>query len=213
MINQSALLIADPEWIRLQIREDDEARFDERVARVQRVKTHKIIPHLWFDVASTECRDLFRDGHFYGCICLSQSVAEGLAKFVLEVHHETVGKQKRPIELCEKPATGRTLIDMLKNLKRGLYQGQPWSVLTEKCLKAFECIEGGDRDDFHHLNKRIITDLKKLEDRAEECVTALYDIESELFGFEFTDGAIIPYQREYWPDAGKKYAKVHLRAY
>lgn len=203
----------DAEWTRQQIQKDDESKFEQKVARAQRAKVHRIIPHVWFDVASTECRDLFRDGHFYGCICLSQSVAEGLAKFVLEVHHATVGKQKRPIELCEKPATGKPLIDMLKNLKRGLYHGQPWSVLSEKCLKAFDCIEGGDRDDFHHLNKRIITHFAKLEERAEECVTALYDIESELFAFEFTDGAITPYQREYWPDAGKKYAKVHLRAY
>jgi hypothetical protein len=213
MSTESISAPADPEWIRQQIRADDEVKFNQRVARVQRVKVHRIIPHLWFDVASTECMDLFRDGHFYGCICLSQSVAEGLAKFVLETHRVKIGKQKRPIELCEKPATGRRLIDVLKNLKSGLYNGQPWSVLSEKCLKAFDCIEGGDREDFHHLNKRIITDFAKLEERAEQCVTALYDIESELFGFEITDGAITPYQREYWPDAGKKFAKVHLRAY
>lgn len=79
--------------------------------------------------------------------------------------------------------------------------------------EAFDCIEGGDRDDFHYLNKRIIADFAKLEERAEECVLALYEIESELFGFEFKDGAITRYRREYWPDAGKKYAKVHLLAY
>ena len=85
--------------LRRLIQEEDDAKFDQRLARLQRVRLHKIIPHLWFDVASTECRDLFRDGHFYGCVCLTQSVAEALAKFVLEVHKEKIGKQRRPIEL------------------------------------------------------------------------------------------------------------------
>ena len=158
MIDEPVLDRADAERTRQQIKEDDEGRFEQRVARVQRVKVHRIIPHTWFDVASTECRDLFRDGHFYGCICLSQSVAEGLAKFILQVHRAKIGKQNRPIESCEKPATGRPLIDMLKNLKGGTYNGQPMRVLSEKCLKAFDCIEGEDRDTFHHLNKGIITD-------------------------------------------------------
>jgi hypothetical protein len=212
MSPESILAPADPHWIRQQIRTDDEARFDHRVARVQRVKVHKIIPHLWFDVASTESRDLFRDSHFYGCICLSQSVAEGLAKFVLEAHRVTIGKRKRPIESCKKPATGRSLIDMLKKLSGGTRNGQRMSALSDKCLKAFDCIEGGDRDDFHHLNKCILTEFEKLEKRAEECVVALYDIESELFGFDITAGVLTPCQSQYWPDAGK-YAKVYLRAY
>jgi hypothetical protein len=201
------------ESTRKQIQKDDENNFEPRVERAQRTRLHRIIPHLWFDSASTECRDMFRDGHFYGCICLSQSVAEGLAKFVLEVHHFRVGKHKRPIELCKKPATGRQLINWLKSLRIGLYNGQPMSVLSDKCLKAFECIEGGDRDDFHHLNNSIITDFGELEKRAEECVAALYDIESELFGFELTAGGLTPYQREYWPDPGKQHGQVHLRSY
>ena len=213
MTPETVLSRVDAEWTRQQIQKDDEVKFEQRVARAQRVKVHRIIPHVWFDVASTGCWDLFRDGHFYGCICLSQSVAEGLAKFVLEVHHVTVGKHNRPIELCDKPATGRPLIELVKNLKRGLYNGQPMSVVSEKCAKAFECIEGGDRDDFHHLNKRIITDFAELEKRAEQCVAALYDIESELFGFELTPGGLTPYQREYWPDAGKTYGQVDLRSY
>jgi|SRR5579863_1385411 len=213
MTPEISLSRVDAESTRKQIQKDDASNFEPRVARVQRTRLHRIIPHVWFDAASTECRDMFRDGHFYGCICLSQSVAEGLAKFVLEVHRFKVGKQKRPIELCEKPGTGRQLIDWLRSLKSGLYNGQPMSVLSEKCLKAFACVEGGDRDDFHHLNKRVITDFTKLEKRAEECVAALYDIESELFGFELTPGGLTPYRSEYWPDAGKEYGQVHLRSY
>ncbi len=213
MIPETVLEGVDAEWRRQQIQKDDEGRFEQRVARAQRVNVHRIIPHVWFDAASTECRDLFRDGHFYGCVCLSQSVAEGLARFILEVHRAKIGKQKRPIEQCKKPATGKPLIDMLKKLSGGTRNGQPMNALSDKCLEAFDCIGGGDRDDFHHLNKSVPTELEKLEKRAEECVTALYDIESELFGFDITNGVLSPFQSQYWPDAGKKYGQVHLRAY
>lgn len=120
MTNDSLFENVDGDWLRLQVKSDDEGKFEQRIARLQRVKLHKIIPHLWFDLASTECRDLFRDGHYYGCICLSQSVAEGIAKFVLEVHREKVGKQQRPIESCRKPMTGRQLIARLKKFKGGV---------------------------------------------------------------------------------------------
>lgn len=213
MINELVLGRVDAEWTRKQIQEHDERRFEQRVARVLRVKAHRIIPHLWFDAASTECRDLFRDGHFYGCICLSQSVAEGLAKFILEVHQAKVGKSGRPIESCKSPLSGRSLFKRLKKLKEGTYNGRPMCALSEKCLSAFENIEGGDRDDFHHLNKGVLTDHEKLERRAEQCVTALYDIESELFAFDVeSDGSVTPHQRQYWRDAGK-YLTVYLRSY
>jgi hypothetical protein len=70
-------------------------------------------PHVWFEVASTECRDLFRDGHFYGCICLSQSVAEGLGKFILEVQHSAAKNSK-----------GTRLIKLLKSWPRS---GHGWN--------------------------------------------------------------------------------------
>ena len=41
---------------------------------------------------------------------------------------------------------------------------------------------------------------------------ALYDIESELFGFDVTSGSPTPHQRQYWPNTGK-YSQVYLRSY
>jgi hypothetical protein len=200
--------------LRRLIQEEDDAKFDQRLARLQRVRLHKIIPHLWFDVASTECRDLFRDDHFYGCVCLTQSVAEALAKFVLEVHKEKIGKQRRPIELCKKPITGKKLIDRLRKLKGGTRNGEPISVLSQGCIDAFERIEGRDRDDFHHLNKGVATEREKLEKRAEECVSSLYEIESELFRFGVDKGVLVPLQPQYWPrpDAGDQ-VRVFLRSH
>lgn len=214
MTNDSLFENVDGDWLRLQVKSDDEGKFEQRIARLQRVKLHKIIPHLWFDLASTECRDLFRDGHYYGCICLSQSVAEGIAKFVLEVHREKVGKQQRPIESCRKPMTGRQLIARLKKLKGGTRNDMPISVLSQRCIEAFERIEGRDRDDFHHLNKDVAMDREKLEKRAEECLSDLYDIESDLFGFGIENGAVTPFKPQYWPlPNADGLTRVFLRSY
>jgi hypothetical protein len=210
MTPETVLGGAGAEWTRLQIQKDDESKFELRVARAQRTNVHRIIPLEWFAIASTECRDMFIDGRFYGCICLAQSVAEGMGKFVLEVHRARLGKHRQPIE-NSRGVKGKKLLKTLKDLKCGIRNGQPMSVLSERCLDAFNRIEGNDRNDFHHLNRNVPTDLAALEQRAEECVVALYDIESELFGCEF-GGSLTPYQREYWRDAGK-YAKVYLRAY
>jgi hypothetical protein len=200
----------DHDRIRKQLCARDEETIEQRIARVQRVKVQRVIPLEWFSTASTECRDMFIDGHFYGCICLAQSVGEGIGKFVLEVHREGIGKQQWPVKNA-KGVKGKKLLKTLKGLKRGTRNGHPMCVLTDKCLDAFTRIEGNDRNDFHHLNRNIPIDLAALEQRAEECVTALYDIESELFGCEF-GASLTPNQRQYWRDA-EKYTKVFLRAY
>ena len=42
-------------------------------------------------------------------------------------------------------------------------------------------------------------DEARLPGRAEECVMALFQIESELFAFEITDGKMVPKHQAYWP--------------
>lgn len=50
-----------------------------------------------------------------------------------------------------------------------------------------------------------------LEKRAEECVNALYEIESALFAFEVVDGKIAPKKPDYWPNTDPKRLAVFLR--
>lgn len=180
----------EEQWMRDQIRRDDEAKFDQRAARALRTKTHKIIPHRWFDVASSECRDMFRDGHFNGCVSLVQAVAEGLLKFLNQFH----------------PVRGKKGPGVLPGRFRKA------GVISDGCEQAFTRIRGADRNTFHHLNEDIITDVAKLEHRAEDCVMALYEIESEIFGFSFSEsGGIVPIHLEYWPKQDDKFLTVYLR--
>jgi len=69
-----------------------------------------------------------------------------------------------------------------------------------------------DRNTFHHLNRDIPVKNEDLEKRAEECVNALFEIESELFAYSSTDGKIIPKNVAYWPKADEDHLEVFLRS-
>jgi len=179
------------EWNREQLRADDASHFEGRFARLARTEVHWLIPAEWFAPASSECRDMFRDGHFYGCICVAQAVGETLATKFLMDHHPAAENEQ-----------GDTCAEKL--FRAG--------VITHECRLAFLLIRGDDRNDFHHLNTNVPTERVKLEQRAEECVRALYEIESEVFAYDISlQGTVNPRRPEYWPKVGANMMQVFLR--
>jgi hypothetical protein len=156
--------------------------------RATRTKVHGIIPYRYFSIASSECRHMFIYGQFYGCISLAQAVAEALARFVARHHQVRVAKDPR------------LMVARLRKANR----------ISEQCSEAFLVIWGDDRNDFHHLNEDVELDYATLEARAEDCVSQLYVIESELFAYEVPDGGLRPLKPEYWPESGGTYG-VFLR--
>src|SRR5206468_788901 len=86
--------MTEDEWKRRQLQSIDEARFEQRAERAARTEVHGIIPQHFFSAASSECRDLFIDGRFYGCISLAQAVAEGLVRFLGD--HHRLGAKNDP---------------------------------------------------------------------------------------------------------------------
>jgi len=178
------------DWKREQLERHDEARLAGRADRAARTSVHGVIPGQFFAAASSECRDVFIDGHYYACISLSQAVAEGLAHFLGDFHK--VGARKDPA----------------KRVQRLHAKG----VIRLTVLNAFLRIWGNDRNTFHHLNPDIPTDHPTLEGRAEECVKALLEIESEIFAFDTADGGrIAPRHPEYWPKDDPQHMRVFLR--
>jgi hypothetical protein len=176
-------------WKREHLTRLDEARLAGRAERAARTNVHGIIPNHFFAAASSECRDVFIDGHYYACISLAQAVAEGLASFLGDFHH--VGAKKDPVQrvrrLCAKGA------------------------ITKGALDTFLRIWGNDRNTFHHVNRDIPTDHAELERRAEECVRSLFEIESEVFAFDIVDGKIAPKKPAYWPKLDQEHLEVFLR--
>lgn len=157
------------------IKQEFEQTLSSRVERYLKVKPHGIIPLTEFAPVSAECALLFRDGHFYGAIALSQAVAEAIAKFLCL---KNSWKPKKSFEENIIKLETRQFIS--KDMK-------------EKFLSVWE-----KRDDYHHLNPTIDTDRQKLEALAYEKVLLLKQIESEVFKFSIVDGKLVPENRKYW---------------
>ncbi len=170
------------------LRAEFEATFKDRVDRYLMVKPHEIIPHNHFASVSTELSRLFRDGHYYGCIALSQAVGEALVGFMCERHGF-------------KPA--KSFEDNLEKLeKRGCLSSSMKSNLT---------LLWNGRDDYHHLNSSIEQNRSSLQVLAKSKAQLLLEMEREIFGYFVKEGAIIPHHPKYWDLNEHNLTQVFLR--
>jgi hypothetical protein len=165
-----------------------EQTLSERAQRYLKIKPHGVIPFTPFAPPSSECGLLFRDGHFYGCIALTQAVAEALTRFLCTKNGW------KPAKIFE------TNIDKLH--KRGFILHD----IKKKFLNLWQ-----NRDDYHHLNPEIETNLKELEKIAFEKILYLKEIEAEMFAFSINDGKLIPKYPKYWSIGQDGIAQVMLR--
>ncbi len=170
------------------IKQEFEQTLSSRVERYLKVKPHGIIPSTEFAPVSAECTFLFRDGHFYGAIALSQAVAEAIVKFICQ---KNGWKPKKNFEGNVLKLETRQFIS---------------KTMKEKFLSLWE-----KRDDYHHLNPTIETDRQKLEALAYEKVAILKEIESEVFKFSIVDGKLVPENRKYWSVQANGTVPVFLR--
>ena len=144
------------------LRQEFEQTIKVRIRRYSAVKPHGIIPNAKFAVVFSECSLLFRDGHFYGCIALSQAVAEALVKYI-----------------CERNgwSQANNYEENVHTLnKRGFISEQ----LSDRLLQIWQ-----RRDTYHHLNNSIATEIGKLEQIAQEKAKLIALIEEEVFSFTF----------------------------
>lgn len=170
------------------IKQEFEQTLSSRVERYLKVKPYGIIPFTEFAAVSAECAFLFRDGHFYGAIALSQAVAEAIARFLCQ---KNGWKPKKSFE--ENIAKLETRQFISKSMK-------------DKFLSLWQ-----KRDDYHHLNSTIETDRLKLEALAYKKVSLLKEIESEVFKFSIVDGKLVPENRKYWEVQPNGTVPVFLR--
>ena len=158
------------------IKQEIEQTLSLRAKRYLKVKPHGITPHTQFAPASLECALLFRDGYYYGCITLVQSVAETIARFLCQ---KNSWKPEKKFE---------------NNIERLLNRHFISEKLKNKFLKIWE-----NRDDYHHLDINIEVQKTKLEEISYEKVLLLKEIESEIFKFSLSkDGKLIPENKKYW---------------
>lgn len=122
------------------------------------LKPHGIIPNSHFAAVSAECPLLYRDGHYYGTISLTQAVAEALVKFLCKANGWKPGK------------------DFENNLEQLENRGKITGDLKTKFLEIWQ-----RRNDYHHLNPQVEQDRQKLEQLANEKLSRLKQVEKVLW--------------------------------
>ena len=138
-----------------------------------------LVPYGPFAGPSSECLTLFRDGRFYGCIALTQTVIEAVVRHVWQT------KMK------------------MKRTKAGSYESNLKSLCSlgviNTDLKTRLDLLWIERNDFHHLNPGIETYRNKLEAIALKNLQMLGDLERMFFGHSVNEGMLVPEHPEYWP--------------
>jgi len=162
----------------------------ERIGRYLRARHHGIVADTPFAPASAECSELFRDGHFYGAISLSQAVGDAL------VRHMCRSNQWKPAENFEE--------NVRKLRERNFID----DAVASDLLQLWE-----KRDDYHHLNPTVARDRATLEELALTKIRALGELERFVFGWtpSETPGAIKLLRPQYWPDKKDGRVSVFLR--
>ncbi len=162
----------------------------ERIDRYLEARHHGIVADTPFAPASAECIALFRDGHFYGAISLSQAVGETL------VRHMCRSNQWRPAENFE---------ENVRKLKQRNF--------IDESIEAEFMQLWDQRDDYHHLNPTVARDRTTLEELALGKIRALGEIERFVFAWAPSEvaGSIRLLRPRYWPDKKDGRVSVFLR--
>jgi hypothetical protein len=157
--------------------------------RYLEVKPPVLIPNHHFAMASSECRELYKDGHFYGCISLTQSVAEGIVRY-----------------LVKNKANKYKVKENYQNNLNILFQA---NVISDLQKNTFEHIYE-DRNLYHHLSFNVSKDRIKLQKLAKEKLLLLNEIENDLFAFSISEGKIVPKNHTNW-NIKRERTEIYLR--
>jgi len=131
-------------------------------------------------MASSECINVYRDGHFIAAVMMSHSINEGIIEFVTDriklPKHKSDGNAKSIEEL----------IDALEQQK----------AFSKACADAARGIYGSYRNDIHHMSPKVGSiDFCSL---ARENLKRLAMIEGEIFGADAIEGRLKPDHPIYW---------------
>lgn len=150
----------------------------DRADRFLQVRGTILVPDGPFAAPSVECAEQFRDGHYFGCIALTQAVLEAVIRHVWQV------------KLKKKPNQEGSFDKNLEALHKKKFIGDEWKTKLDQMW--------ADRHSFHHLRPSVESDQQKLEATARNTLKLLNDLEQEFFGFTLREGMVVPDHPEYW---------------
>lgn len=150
----------------------------DRAIRFLQVRGTILVPLGPFSAPSVECAELFRDGHYLGCIALTQAVMEAVIRHVWQ------------IKLKKKPNQQGDFEKNLEALQKKNFISDEWKTKLDQMW--------AERHSFHHLRPSVECDPQKLEEMARNTLNLLNDLERDFFGFTVREGMVVPDHPEYW---------------
>lgn len=150
----------------------------DRADRFLQVRGTILVPDGPFAAPSIECAEQFRDGHYFGCIALTQAVLEAVIRHVWRV------------KLKRKPNQEGTFDKNLEALHKKKFISDEWKVKLDQIWS--------DRHSFHQLRPSVESDQQRLEATARTTLKLLNDLEQAFFGFTLREGMVVPEHPEYW---------------
>lgn len=165
-----------------------EDQLREQIKRCLEVEHNRIIGVQHFSDASYECIQAYRLGLFTSCVMLTQSINEGIIKFVAE--------RNQVNRTGDIPDTLNTLIS--RNL------------ITNACAQASEAIWKSYRNDIHHMNPGI-SKIQDWHQLAKQNLRHLATIEYCVFGYDMNQGALRLHYPQHWDFIDNQHVSGWLR--
>jgi hypothetical protein len=186
--------------IKDQLRQASEQILDARADRHLEIDHQGIIGNHHFAAASSECINVYCDGHYISAVMASQAVNEGIIKFIAErngiARHITQPQSRlkaffRRLFRCSVPPTAKT-----KSLEELVEEFVRTGILSTVAGEAAKRILGSFRNDVHHMNPKVAS--IPFSDLAKRNLQDLAAIEREIFEVDFDNGRLLPKQPKYW---------------
>lgn len=160
---------------------DLNSSIDQRIGRYLEIGHQWIIGNHHFADASSECINLYRDGHFIAAVMMSHSINEGIIVFVAD--RSGLNKNK-------SDGGAKSIEDLISELEQN-------KTISKACADAARGIYGSYRNDVHHMSPKVSDiDFPPL---ARDNLKRLAVIEGEIFGADITsDGKLKPHTTCFW---------------
>ncbi len=150
----------------------------ERAERFLQVQGVVFVPDRPFEAPSMECAKQFRDGYYFGCIALAQAVLEAVIRHVWQAKFK------------KKPNQEGSFEKNLAALQKKKFISEDWKTKLDQIWS--------ERNSFQRLRPSVESDQRQLEETARKTLSLLYDLEVEFFGYDVSEGIVIPHHPEYW---------------
>lgn len=150
----------------------------DRADRFMQVRGPSLVPDGPFAAPSVECAEQFRDGHYFGCIALTQAVLEAVIRHVWQV------------KLKKKTNQQGSFDKLLEALHKKKFISDDWKTKLDQMW--------ADRHSFNHMRPSVESEQLQLKEMARCTLTLLNDLQEVFFGFSMREGIVVPNHPEYW---------------